>query len=105
MLQNVNSETQEEEIYENRINLLLKELFKPHNCLIYILTFLVSMVEIRNEALPFGLAIVGACLGSTIPIFMVYISSLLSVGIFYGGARVIYLFLYILNILCFSFCF
>lgn len=73
------------EVRENRINLLLKELFKPRNCIIYILTFLLSMVEIKINVIPFGLAIVAACLGSTIPIFMVYIVSIISVAIFHGG--------------------
>ena len=90
MFQNIsdNNDTfnEEDEIRENRINLLLKELFKPRNCIIYILTFLLSMVKINNKALPFGLAIVAACLGSTIPIFMVYIVSIVSVAIFNGGA-------------------
>ena len=89
MFQNISNDStisSDEDIRENKINLLFKELFKPHNCIIYILTFLVSIVEIKNQILPFGLAIVGACLGSTIPIFMVYVVSALSVLIFHGGA-------------------
>ena len=87
MFQNIsNSDVyQEDTVKENRINLLLKEIFKPRNCMIYLLTFLLSMVEIKKGILPFGLAIVGACLGSTIPIFMVYMVSLISVAIFHGG--------------------
>lgn len=80
-----NTLEEEDEIKENRINLLFKEVFKPRNCVIYILTFLLSMVEIRNNMLPFGLAIIAACLGSTIPIFMVYIVSIISVAIFHSG--------------------
>ena len=89
MFQNISNDStinSDSEIEENRINILFKELFKPHNCIIYILTFLVSIVEIKNQILPFGLAIVAACLGSTIPIFMVYVVSILSVIIFHGGA-------------------
>jgi len=87
MFQNIsNSDVyQEDNIKENRINLLLKEIFKPRNCVMYLLTFLLSMVEIKEGILPFGLAIVGACLGSTIPIFMVYLVSLISAAIFHGG--------------------
>ena len=80
MFQNVTNNVAQEdddEIRENRINLLLKELFSPKNWLIYILTFLLSMIKIKTGVLPFGLAIVGACLGSTIPIFMVYIISII----------------------------
>jgi hypothetical protein len=65
---------------------MLKEMFKPHNCIIYILTFLVSMVEIQNEVLPFGLSILAACMGSTVPLFMVYIVSFISTAIFHGTA-------------------
>ncbi len=87
MYQNVSDNTVDDDsLKENKINLLLKELFKPHNIIIYIITFLVSMVEIRNEILPFGLAIVAACMGSTIPIFMVYVVSIISVAIFHGMA-------------------
>ena len=76
----------ETEIKENRINLFFKEIFKPRNCVIYLLTILLSMVELKSEILPFGLAIVAACLGSTIPIFMVYVVSLIATAIFHGGA-------------------
>ena len=89
MFQNVTNNVAQEdddEIRENRINLLLKELFSPKNWLIYILTFLLSMIKIKTGVLPFGLAIVGACLGSTIPIFMVYIISIISVAVFHGGS-------------------
>ena len=89
MFQNVSDnstfENKQNQIEENKINLLLKEVFKPLNCIIYILTFLVSIVEIKSEILPFGLAIVASCLGSTIPIFMVLVVSGLSVLIFHGG--------------------
>ena len=74
-----------EEKGENKINLLLKEIFNPRHFLIYILTFLVSTVQIKNEILPFGLAILAACMGSTVPIFMIYVISLLATGIFHGG--------------------
>lgn len=69
---------------ENKINIALKELFTLHNLIIYILTFLVSMVSIKNEIIPFGLAILAACMGGTVPIFMVYIISFISTWIFYG---------------------
>ncbi len=73
---------------ENKINLMLKEIFKFHNCIIYLLTFLVSIASIKNEILPFGLAIVAACMGSTVPIFMVYIVSLIATAIFHGVSGV-----------------
>lgn len=88
MYQNVNSDYFEnnDSFQENKINLLLKELFKPRNCIIYIITFLISIVKIRNTILPFGLSIISACLGSTIPIFIIYIVSCISTLILYGGS-------------------
>lgn len=89
MFQNVSSNRVSSSIKEeNKINLVLKELFKPHNCIIYILTFLVSMVSIKREIIPFGLAILAACMGGTVPIFMVYIVSFISTAISSGMAGV-----------------
>lgn len=90
MFQNVSVNTgnqikNEENISDNKINLMLKEMFKPQNCFIYLIAFLVSMVQIKNEILPFGLAILAACMGSTVPIFMVYVVSFISTGIFCGA--------------------
>ena len=86
MFQNVSSSARIESNTkkENKITDTLKELFNVHNCIIYVLTFLVSMVSIKNEIIPFGLAIVAACIGSTVPIFMVYLISFLSTWIFHG---------------------
>ena len=86
MFQNVSSSARIESNTkkENKITDTLKELFNVHSCIIYVLTFLVSMVSIKNEIIPFGLAIVAACIGSTVPIFMVYLISFLSTWIFYG---------------------
>jgi len=88
MFQNISENANQinDDFRENKVNLMLKEIFKPHNCLIYIITFLVSMVEIKNEILPFGLAILAACMGSTVPLFMVYIVSFISTLIFQGTA-------------------
>lgn len=85
MFQNVSSSRIDvNKTEENKINLALKELFTLHNLIIYILTFLVSMVSIKNEIIPFGLAILAACMGGTVPIFMVYIISFISTWIFHG---------------------
>lgn len=89
MFQNVSSNRVSSNIKEeNKINLVLKELFKPHNCVIYILTILVSMVSIKREIIPFGLAILAACMGGTVPIFMVYIASLAATALSSGMAGV-----------------
>lgn len=76
--------TNENVMNVNIIKNICKEIFKLHNIIIYILTFFISMVSIRNEVLPFGLAIIAACLGTEIPIAVVFIVSSLSILIFQG---------------------
>lgn len=71
---------------DNRIIEGLKEIFKPQNCVIYIIAFLVSMVTIQNTILPFGLAMIAGCVGSAVPVFVVYVIVLLSTAIFHGGS-------------------
>ena len=86
MFQNVsNSRIDINKEDNKKVSLILKELFTVHNLVIYILTFLFSMVSIKNEIIPFGLAILAACMGGTVPIFMVYIVSFISTWIFHGG--------------------
>ena len=85
MFQNVTEGINDRVCEENRINLILKEMFKKSNIIIYILTFLVSSVSISTEIIPFGLAILAACMGSTVPVFMVFITSMISTIIFHGS--------------------
>lgn len=84
MFQNISEEVEDGKI-RTSINLkhILKTLFKFQNIIVYILTFLMSTLTIKQEIMPFGIAMVGACIGSTIPIFGVYISSL--IGTYIGG--------------------
>lgn len=90
MFQNITEETyrgnQDEE--NTRINMkpILKEIFKYQNIIIYILTFLMSTISIRNEIMPFGLAMIAACLGGTVPIIVVFISAGIGTLIGNGGA-------------------
>ena len=66
MFQNMAEGTmqKESENYNKNIRLLLilKELFKPQNVIAYILTFLVSMIDINGAYIPLGLAMVAAAL-------------------------------------------
>ena len=66
---------------------IAKEIFKIQNIFIYILTFFISMIDIKDEALPFGLAIIAACLGTEIPIVMVFGVSAISTLIFQGASN------------------
>ena len=56
-------------------------LFDFRNCLIYIISFLVSMISLKNGFRPFGLAIVAACVSGEIPIVIPYIAAMASVSI------------------------
>jgi len=73
MFQNLTEEINAEERRKTNIKPILKEIFKPQNIVIYILTFLMATLSIRNEIIPFGLAMVAACLGGTVPIIAVFI--------------------------------
>ena len=93
MFQNMAEGTmqKESENYNKNIRLLLilKELFKPQNVIAYILTFLVSMIDINGAYIPLGLAMVAAALGSTIPIIFIYVSSLIGTAIAFGGGNLV----------------
>lgn len=67
----------------NQILYRLKEIFKYQNVVIYILTFLLSMLSIKGELMPFGLAMIAACIGENIPIIGVFVASIIGVAI--GG--------------------
>lgn len=90
MFQNIADNTMQNES-ENfkrnmRIWLILKELFKPQNVIAYVLTFLVSMINIRGAYIPLGLAMVAAALGSTVPAALVYICGLIGTGVALGAS-------------------
>lgn len=85
MFQNITEEIHEEENLKNNIKVkkLLKELFTFKNIFIYILTFFMSTLSIKQDIIPFGLAMVAACIGSTIPIVCVYFVAV--IGTFVGN--------------------
>ena len=85
MFQNVaDVENQNEELHEkSSVIYRLKELFRYQNIFIYILTFLLSTLSIKGEIMPFGLAIMAACVGESVPIIGVFISAIL--GTFLGS--------------------
>lgn len=74
-----------EEVREKSSEILyrLKEIFRYQNVIIYVLTFLMSMLSIKGEIMPFGLAMVAACIGETVPVIGVFISAILGTAI--GG--------------------
>lgn len=82
-VQNVNENTEA----DSKIIRILKELFKLNNIIIYVLTFFISMITVKDVYIPLGIAMVAACLGSTVPIFLVYISSLVGTAISLGSSE------------------
>lgn len=60
-----------------KIEYRLKEIFKIQNVIIYVLTFLISTLSLKNIEVPFGLAIVAGCVGEKIPVIGVFISAFL----------------------------
>ena len=89
MFQNVAEETMQNENSKRnmKILLILKELFKPQNVIAYVLTFLVSMINIKGAYIPLGLAMVAAALGSTVPAAIIYICGLVSTGLTFGTSN------------------
>lgn len=90
MFQNVAENTmQNENLKRNsKIVLILKELFKVQNIIAYVLTFLVSMVNIKGAYLPLGLAMFAAALGSTVPAALVFLCGLVGTGIAFGSSNI-----------------
>ena len=74
-IQEDNSNTVNESI--TKIEYRLTEIFKVQNVIIYLLTFLISTLSVKNMEVPFGLAIVAGCVGETIPVIGVFIAAIL----------------------------
>lgn len=76
---------------ENKINFssIIAKLFSAQNIIIYILTFMISMVGFGNNVsfliAPFGLALAVAAISAGIPTILVYIASLLGTAIRFGA--------------------
>ncbi len=84
MFQNIaDVDAQEENIKTNNTVYRLKQIFRYQNIIIYILTFLMATLSIKGEIVPFGLAMLAACVGETVPLIGVYISAI--VGTFVGN--------------------
>ena len=93
MFQNIaegNIQNEKESVkLNNKFWLICRELFKFQNIVIYVITLFISMISIKGNYIPLGLAMVAACLGSTVPVFLVYIVSLIGTGVGLGNAAVI----------------
>lgn len=84
MFQNVaDVGNEQDEIEEKRNNRIyrLREIFKYQNVIIYLFTFLISTLSIKEEIMPFGLAMIAACVGETVPLIGVFISAIIGTAI------------------------
>lgn len=92
MLQNISSdfETNQTEI-NDQINFkeIISHLFSLHNIVIYIISFMISMVSFGNYnsmiIMPFGIAMVAAAISNGVPIAVVYLCSLIGTFAKFGG--------------------
>ena len=89
MFQNIAENTMQNENFKRnmKILLILKELFKPQNVIAYVLTFLISMINIKGAYIPLGLAMVAAALGSTVPAIGIYLCGMIGTGVALGADR------------------
>ena len=76
MFQNKTDDIKQEGI-SKKIVKGLKNVFDVRNIIIYIITFLVSGLALRNGLMPFGLAMVGACVSSGVPVIVTLICATL----------------------------
>lgn len=97
MLQNISGNFEEDK-QESKVNVreVLSGIFSAPNIIIYILTFMISMVGFGtgegNTIAPFGLALVAASISCGLPIAMVYLSSFIATAIRFGvGDLAVYL--------------
>lgn len=100
MFQNITRDSKDDvEFYDEDVKKVntkdvLKRLFAKQNIVLYIVTFMISMVGFDNNTLifslvPFGLAIIAAALGNDRPIGIMYVLSLIGTFIGFGFTNLI----------------
>lgn len=104
MFQNITKDSSEnQEFYDEEVKKVntkdvVKRLFAKQNIILYIVTFMISMVGFDNSSLlfsltPFGLAIIAAALGNNRPIGIMYILSLIGTFIGFGFTNLLVYFI------------
>ena len=82
---------------------ILKNLFSLKNIVIYVLTFMISIVGMEQDVSPFSIAIVGACFSSGVPAIIVVIlgliGNIIGTGVI-GALNYILIVLMLLILLC-----
>ena len=95
---NDNTEFYDEEVKKVNTKDVLKRLFAKQNIVLYIVTFMISMVGFDNNSLifslvPFGLAIIAAALSNDRPIGIMYMLSLIGTFISFGFTNLLVYFI------------
>lgn len=87
MFQNVQYEDirQENNKIENSVN-ILRNVFTIKNIVLYIITFMTSIVGLALDVSPFSLAIVAACFSNGIPAFGIIITSIIGNIVGFGAS-------------------
>ena len=87
MFQNINENTinieNQEEEKQNRINLFYS-IFSKKNVVLYVVSFLLSLVGLDGEFSIFSISMLGACFASSVPALGIIIVSLIGNAIRYG---------------------
>ncbi len=96
-------DTHKEDNRERKIKEILKNNFNIYNCIIYVISFMLSMVGgtsggIFSMACPFGFSVVAAAMGIGAPTIIVAVLTLIGTGIKFGANSVLF---YILTMLIF----
>lgn len=91
MFQNISANT--DYVEDNKINnkkfikeKFIKQNFSKQSILIYILAFMVSMVQFGNDLAPFGMAMIAAIVANNIPILIPYIITCIGTLVGFGGS-------------------
>ena len=91
MFQNISANT--DYVEDNKINnkkfikeKFIKQNFSKQSILIYILAFMVSMVQFGNDLAPFGMAMIAAIVANNIPILIPYIITCIGILVGFGGS-------------------
>lgn len=90
MFQNISDEIEDNEIENevkeknSKLRPILKNIIKPQNILLYIVSGLISSVSIMNGLAPFGLAIFSASCSAGLVAFPIFIATLIGTGIGFG---------------------
>lgn len=84
MFQNINEYTVQEDKKKPLHNSRWSEVLEKGNVVIYILSFMLSLVGVGGDFSLFSISILGACFSSSVPLFGVVIASLLGNAIRFG---------------------